>query len=234
MATWVWILIAVVAVIIVAVVATAAAMRQRRTAMLRRRFGAEYDRTLEAREDRRDAEYDLRGREQQRAELDIRPLPESARTRFLAEWRGVQERFVDQPAEAVTAADSLVYRVMGARGYPMNDFDAQAKLISVDHPDVVQNYRFAHGIFARAQTQQATTEELRAALLHYRSLFDELLRADDAAQRDMPLDGPGQPAESGPNAPNGKAAAGDDLAQRAEPGRPRHASDLDYPQQRTD
>ena len=177
MATWVWILIVIAAVVIVALVAMV--LRQRRTTALRQRFGPEYDRTVEAREGRGAAEADLRDREKQRAQLDIRPLPEDARARFAQDWRDVQERFVDQPSEAVVAADRLVYSVMEARGYPMGDFDAQADLVSVDHPDVVENYRFAHGIRERAQAQSASTEDLREALLRYRSLFDELLRADD-------------------------------------------------------
>jgi hypothetical protein len=175
MATWAWILIAIVAVVVVAFIAMA--VRQRRTTALRQRFGPEYDRAVESREDRRAAEADLRGRERQRAQLDIRPLPEETRARFAQEWQDVQERFVDQPSGAVVAADGLVYRVMEARGYPMGNFDAQADLVSVDHPEVVDNYRVAHGIRERADG--AVTEDLREALLRYRSLFDELLRADD-------------------------------------------------------
>lgn len=183
MATSTWIVIIVAAVIVVAVIAVAA--RQRRTAALRQRFGPEYDRAVEATDDRRLAEADLRDREKRRAQLDIRPLPENVRVRFAEEWRGVQERFVDQPSEAVVAADGLVYSLMETRGYPMGDFDAQADLVSVDHPDVVENYRFAHGVRDRAQTQQASTEDLREALLRYRSLFDELLQADDG-QAEVP------------------------------------------------
>ena len=175
MATWAWILIVIVAVVVVAVIAMAA--RQRRTTALRQRFGPEYDRAVEARDDQRAAEADLRGRERRRAQLDIRPLPEDTRARFAQDWQDVQERFVDQPSEALVAADRLVYSVMEARGYPMGDFDAQADLVSVDHPEVVDNYRTAHGIRERAQ--RASTEDLRAAMLRYRSLFDELLRAHD-------------------------------------------------------
>jgi hypothetical protein len=175
MATWAWILIAIVAVVVVVFIAMA--VRQRRTTALRQRFGPEYDRAVESREDRRAAEADLRGRERQRAQLDIRPLPEDTRARFAQEWQDVQERFVDQPSGAVVAADGLVYSVMEARGYPMGNFDAQADLVSVDHPEVVDNYRVAHGIRERADG--AVTEDLREALLRYRSLFDELLRADD-------------------------------------------------------
>ena len=178
MAIWAWILIAVV--VIVAAVLAAAAMRQRRTTKLHEQFGPEYERTMQERDDRRAAESDLRERQKQRDRLDIRPLAEPTRTRFAAEWRELQERFVDQPFNAVVAADGLVYRVMSERGYPMDNFEAQAKLISVDHPSVVENYRSAHAVCERAQSQQASTEDLRAALLHYRSLFDDLLQSDGA------------------------------------------------------
>ncbi len=200
MPAWVWILIIAAIVVVVAVLAMMA-FRQRRTTMLRQRFGDEYERTVNARDDRRTAEADLRGRERQRAQFEVRPLPEPARARFAAEWRDVQERFVDEPSSAVVAADMLVYRVMGARGYPMENFDAQ--LVSVDHPDVVQNYRAAHGIYERSQSQQATTEDLRAAVLHYRTLFDHLLQPEretgDGAQQPDDGDGDGdgqQVAES--------------------------------------
>jgi hypothetical protein len=92
----------------------------------------------------------------------------------------VQERFVDQPSEALVDAHLLVHRVMEARGYPMRDFEAQADLVSVDHPNVVENYRFAHGVHQRAREQQASTEDLREALLRYRSLFSELLDSGDS------------------------------------------------------
>jgi hypothetical protein len=190
MATWVWILIVVAAVIVVAVIAMAA--RQRRTTALRQRFGPEYDRAVQDRHGRRPAEADLRDREKQRAQLDIRPLPEDIRMRFAGEWREVQERFVDQPSEAVVAADRLVHSVMETRGYPMGDFDAQADLVSVDHPAVVENYRFAHSICERAQEQQqASTDDLREALLRYRSLFDELLQPEDSQTAATARRGPG-------------------------------------------
>jgi FtsZ-interacting cell division protein ZipA len=176
MASWVWILIVIAAVVVIALIAMA--VRQRRARALRERFGPEYDRAVEAREDRRAAEAELRDREKQRARLDIKPLPEGTRARFAQEWQDVQERFVDQPQEAVVTADRLLYSVMDARGYPVGDFDAQADLVSVDHPEVVEDYRFAHGICEQAGTQQVSTEDLREALLHYRSLFSELLRAD--------------------------------------------------------
>ena len=175
----IWIVIVIVAVAAVALGAMMA--KNRRTAMLRDRFGPEYDRAIENSEDRRAAEADLRAREKQRAQFDVKPLPEATRLSFAGEWRDLQERFVDEPAQATGAADALITRVMEARGYPMKDFDAQVELVSVDHPGTVENYRFAHAVQERAQTQQASTEDLREALLRYRSLFDELLRPEDGA-----------------------------------------------------
>ena len=173
---WIWVVIAIVVVVVVVLVVMAA--RRRRTAMLRGHFGPEYDRAVENSEDQRAAEANLRAREKQRAQFDLQPLPEATRVGFASEWRDLQERFVDQPAQATGAADNLITRVMEARGYPMKDFDAQAELISVDHPDTVENYRFAHAVQQRAEMHQASTEDLREALLRYRSLFDELLRPE--------------------------------------------------------
>lgn len=170
------IIIVIVVVVVVALVAVGA--RRRRTALLRDRFGPEYDRAVENSDDQRAAEASLRERERQRARFDVRPLPEAERLRYAGEWRDLQERFVDQPAEAAAAADTLVTRVMEARGYPMTDFDAQADLVSVDHPGTVEDYRFAHAVQQRSGTEQASTEDLREALLRYRSLFDELLRPE--------------------------------------------------------
>jgi hypothetical protein len=174
MAIWVWVLIVSAAVVVIALLAMGAV--RPRTAALRKRFGPEYDRTVAARGDRRAAEAELRERERRRAQFDIKPLPEHTRLRFADEWREVQERFVDQPAQAVAAAGALIAHVMEARGYPTSDFEAGADLISVDYPAVVEDYRFAHAVGQRTQTQQASTEDLREALLRYRSLFDELLR----------------------------------------------------------
>lgn len=177
MPAWALILIVLVVVAVVAMVATVT-MRQRRTAALRNRFGPEYDRTLETRDDQHAAESELRDRQRRRAKLEIRPLPEASRIRYVEEWRTVQEHFVDQPGEAVGQADALLHQVMAERGYPVGDFAAQSDLVSVDHPEVVENYRIAHDIRDRMDTGQVNTEELREALLRYRSLFDDMLRAD--------------------------------------------------------
>lgn len=186
MAAWVWVIIAIAVVVVVVLVAAGA--RNRRTALLRDRFGPEYDRAVENSDDRRAAESELRARERQRAQFDVKPLPEATRLQFAGEWRDLQEHFLDQPAEAVDGADSLIARVMEARGYPMKDFDAQVELVSVDHPGTVENYRFAHGVRERAQTQQASTEDLREALLRYRSLFDDLLRPEGSDAADVTAD----------------------------------------------
>ncbi|HEY2574898.1 MAG TPA: hypothetical protein VGI74_01180 [Streptosporangiaceae bacterium] len=182
MATWAWIVI-MVAVLAVVAVAAAVITRQRRTAGLRDRFGAEYDRTVESAEDRRAAETELRSREKQRAGLDIRPLTEASRARYAVQWRTIQERFVDEPAEAASSADVLVHSVMAECGYPIGDFSAQSDLVSVDYPDVAENYRVAHAICERASSGPASTEDLREVLLRYRSLFSELLGTEATATK---------------------------------------------------
>jgi hypothetical protein len=214
---WVWIVIVIVVVVVVAVVAVGA--RRRRTVMLRDRFGPEYDRAVENSDDRRAAEAGLRDRERQRAQFDVRPLPEADRLRFAGEWRDLQERFVDQPAEAAAAADALVTRVMEARGYPMTDFDAQADLVSVDHPGTVENYRFAHAVQQRSGAEQASTEDLREARLRYRSLFEELLRPEGNGAADAPQ-APAAGAAGQPDSP--EAGESGSLAGPAAPGTDYH------------
>jgi hypothetical protein len=187
-----WILIAIGIVVILGLLV--AVSRQRRTTGLRRQFGSEYDRTLDARDNRRTAEAELRGRAKRRASVDVRPLTEASRNRYASEWANVQAQFVDQPTDAVRSADGLVHRVMNERGYPMDNFEGESDLISVDHPDVVDNFRSAHNVFLRAQAQQATTEDMRSAMLHYRSLFDELLVADAPSSSDLTRDDGGHAA----------------------------------------
>ncbi len=214
MGTWVWVVVAIAVVAVIAVVVVGS--RRRRTAVLRDRFGPEYDRAVENRGSQRAAEADLRERERQRAQFDLKPLPEATRLRFAEEWRDMQELFVDEPAQAATGADTLISRVMEARGYPMKDFDAQAELISVDHPDTVENYRFAHAVGERARTQQASTEDLREALLRYRSLFEELLRPDDNGPEGNGAEGNGVAGVTAGQL-DGSDAAEDDGADSAAP-----------------
>jgi hypothetical protein len=177
METWMVILIVVAVVAIAALVWWA--LTRRRTADLRERFGPEYDRTVGSTDDRRTAERELAARQARREQLNIRPLTADARQRYEGQWNDVQAQFVDQPTAAVARADELVLAVMRERGYPMDDFDQRAADISVDHPSVVEHYRAAHGISTRVGTNAASTEDMRQAVVHYRALFAELLRADD-------------------------------------------------------
>lgn len=173
-ATQVVIVILVIAVIAVAVIAFGF-MRKRRSQKLRERFGPEYDRVVQREGDVRKGEGVLEFREKRREKFNVRPLSAADRSSFLYRWNDVQSRFVDNPKETVTLADSLVTDVMQARGYPMGDFDQRAADISVDYPTVVENYRGAHNIALRHSRGQASTEDLRQAMVHYRTLFQELL-----------------------------------------------------------
>lgn len=191
MPAWAWVLIVVAALAILAVV-TVKALRDHRSKTLRERFGPEYDRTLESGESKRDAEAELAARAERRDKLEIRPLPSAARDRYLGEWQSVQARFVDDPEGAVRDADMLIQSVMRDRGYPMDDFEQRAADVSVDHPQVVENYRQGHRLARASALGEGTTEDLRQAMQHYRSLFDELVeqttdaplsRDDTAAER---------------------------------------------------
>jgi hypothetical protein len=181
MPTWAWIVIA--AAIVLAVAVAFVALTGLRTRRLRERFGPEYDRTLEKRGGRRQAAAELGSRVERREGLEHRPLTTEARERYVASWKRVQATFVDDPGGALTDADELVNAVMSERGYPMDDFEQRAEDISVDHPQVVERYRSAHGIAKKNEEGLATTEDLRQAIKHYRSLFEELLEPAE----DQPL-----------------------------------------------
>jgi cytoskeletal protein RodZ len=174
----VWIVIAVVAVLVVGALVWVA-MNNRRTEQLREQFGPEYDRTVEQTGDRRDAESELAERRARREDLDIRPLDAATRQRYAEQWRDVQARFVDEPAAALTQANGLVIMVMRDRGYPTEDFEQRAADVSVDHPQVVENYRAANTISERVDSDRASTEDMRQGLVYYRSLFAELLDESD-------------------------------------------------------
>jgi hypothetical protein len=167
----------VIAVVVVALIAAAVAIAlQQRSNRLKTRFGPEYQRAVESQGGNRGAaERELSGRVNRRKQLQITPLAEPDRQRYLAAWQQVQANFVDAPAESLRDADGLVARVMSDRGYPMGEFEQQAADISVDHPQVVDNYRGAHAVFLNCARGQATTEDLRRAMTQYRALFEELL-----------------------------------------------------------
>lgn len=176
------------AVVIVAMLAGAAAtwllMRRHRRERLSERFGPEYERAVAELEDRSEAEQRLQEREKRVERLQIVPLGRADGARFAEEWRAVQARFVDNPSAAVQDADDLIAEVMVLRGYPVGDFERRAEDLSVDHAQVVQNYRSGHDLATSSRAGDTSTEDLRRAMVHYRALFDELLEPAPPDRRD--------------------------------------------------
>jgi hypothetical protein len=174
---WVWSLGMAAAIAGIALALLAAG--RRRTARLRRQFGAEYDRVFDGLDVGRDGEVQLQERARRRARLNIVPLPEEVREAYRLHWRLAQEGFVDRPEEAVATAELLLHRVMAEQGYPVVSYAEQADLLSVDHPDVVEDYRVAHEIRRRQASGRVTANDLREALPRYRSIFESLLSGGD-------------------------------------------------------
>jgi hypothetical protein len=175
MSTSTIVLVVVLAAVAVLAIAAWVAITTRRRAMLRERFGPEYDRTVSDADSRRAAERDLRDRAGRRDDLTVIPLSDTAATRYQEQWETVQRDFVDTPVVAVTQAHEIVTAVMRERGYPTADDDERVSLLSVDHADVINRYREACTIEARSQQNQASTEDLRQAMTHYRALFERLV-----------------------------------------------------------
>jgi hypothetical protein len=173
----------VAVILVVAVLAWLYVQRRRRTttAELRQRFGPEYELAVGEHGSERRAEAQLEAREKRVEKLTIRDLDPVERAHFSDRWKALQSRFVDDPKGAVTEADALVSLLMQTRGYPVADFHQRAADISVDHPRVVANYRSGHEIALRLGNGEGTTEDLRTAMIHYRSLVDELLQVPTAA-----------------------------------------------------
>ena len=177
-----------IAVIVVVIIIAAAAvawylLQQQRTRRLRARFGPEYERTINLSGNRRRAEQDLLERQRRMEKIRIRPLSPQESDRFATQWRAIQNRFVDDPPASTHEADRLVSELMGARGYPMADFERRVADLSVEHPTVVRNYRSAHAIELVLDEGKASTEDMRQALVHYRDLFDDLLEVQPAGPR---------------------------------------------------
>jgi hypothetical protein len=177
------IIIAAVVTILAAVIGVWFFVGRRRTGRLQNKFGrAEYSRAMEEGGSKRKAEAVLGARAERVEKLNIQPLTAADRARFLEEWGRVQARFVDSPGGAVTSADHLLGDVMSKRGYPVSDFDQRSADISVDYPLVLENYRAGHQIALTQANGKASTEELRQAMIHYRALFDELVREPEMAR----------------------------------------------------
>jgi hypothetical protein len=167
--------ILLVMVIVALAVAAWALIQRQKTLKLRGKYGPEYDRLAAEQRSARSAENILEEREKRVSKFSIQPLREEERKRFAAEWRSVQEHFVDDPRGAVSQADRLINEALRARGYPMSQFEQQAADLSVQYPHVVQNYRQAHQIALEDQRGAAGTEELRKAMQYYRGLFEDVL-----------------------------------------------------------
>jgi hypothetical protein len=161
-------------------------VQRQRTNRLQRRFGTEYGRTIKQFGSRAKAEKELAKREDRVSGLRIVALSPAEAASFSKAWNVLQGRFVDNPKGVVAEADRLVRDLMAKRGYPMGDFELRAADISVDHPAVVSNYRAAQAIAVRDARGEADTEELRKAVVHYRTLFDELLEVTPAPDTATP------------------------------------------------
>ena len=178
------VLVAIMIVVIAVIAWLYVRKRKSKTAGLRQKFGGpEYQRAVLAHGSERKAEAQLADREKRVEKFSIRNLEPMEHERYSKQWESAQSRFVDSPKGAVAEADDLVSSLMKTRGYPVSDFDQRAADISVDHPRVVENYRTAHDIALRVGKDQASTEELRTAMIHYRSLFEELMQVTTAVER---------------------------------------------------
>jgi hypothetical protein len=180
----------IVVVILLALLAVGAVffLQQRKRTHLREQFGPEYERTVQQTGDRTAAERELERREQRVRTLEIRPLAAEQRARFVLAWKNVQAQFVDAPAESITEADRLVTELMQTRGYPVGDFEQRTADISHEHPRVVENYRAARDISQRNRRGEASTEDLRQAMVHYRSLFEDLLETHPHDQTEVRIE----------------------------------------------
>jgi hypothetical protein len=172
---------AVLIVIVVAVAITLPRLTQRkRVKQLQSHFGSEYDHTVQTLGDEKKAHVELESRQKHVASLDIRSLSVTEHERYVADWAAVQSKFVDEPGQAIVDADRLIMEVMNLRAYPVSDFEQRAADVSVSYPALVSNYRAAREIALKNEQHQANTEELRQAMIYYRSLFEELLEIEPA------------------------------------------------------
>jgi hypothetical protein len=214
MSTMIWIAVAVAVVLALAV---GYVLPRRRRQRLRRRFGPEYEHTLNEQDDRGQAEQELRAREKRFATLDITPLTPTSRQTYAQQWATLQERFVDAPGPAVTEADELVTAAMAERGYPTENFEQQLADLSVVHGRTLHHYRQAHEISTRVTPGETSTEDLRQAMVHYRALFEELLDnsdGNDDEHHPQPAEAPHEHHPQPAEAPHEQPALADDSQQR--------------------
>ncbi|HEY7013801.1 MAG TPA: hypothetical protein VH480_13645 [Streptosporangiaceae bacterium] len=201
-------LIIVAIVVIVAIVIAAMATARRRR--LQQRFGPEYDRVASEQKSQLKAESELAGRERRVKSLDIRPLSAQAQAGYAARWATIQEQFVDQPEGSVAQAQDLVSAVMRERGYPVEGHDQTLADLSVEHAGTLEQYRAAHEISDRAAAGQASTEDLRQAMVHYRTLFSDLLGQPAAQDGEEARTGPEPVSATGTDpALSGRNGVGD-------------------------
>lgn len=192
-----WLTIVLIIVVLLLVAAVLFAVRAGRRKQLQKTFGPEYDRVVAGADSRTEAERELRDREKRHAELELKPLSAESKARYSVAWEEVQIQFVDAPETAVTTADELTTRLIAERGYPTGDYDDQLATLSVAHARTLEHYRDAHAISERSKGGEASTEDLRQALVHYRALFADLLgenpvRSEGAA---VPASEPDVPAQ---------------------------------------
>lgn len=170
--------IVIIVIVVILVAAGLFAWNSMRRRALRERFGPEYDRVVETTANRTEAERELRDRERKHAALELRPLSAESRARYTAAWEELQVRFVDEPAGTVGDADALITQLIAERGYPTEDYEDQLSHLSVDHARTLGNYRDAHEIHLSNERGEASTEQLRQAVVHYRALFSDLIGED--------------------------------------------------------
>ncbi|HUC14764.1 MAG TPA: hypothetical protein VMS00_09965 [Acidimicrobiales bacterium] len=187
------IIVVVAVVLVLGLAGLLVSRRVSRRDRLRERFGPEYDRAVAQAGSPKQAEVDLRGRVERRDHIAVRPLSPAQRDRYMQDWRQVQAIFVDSPRAALAQADDLITNALVDRGYPMQDFERQAELISVDHPQVVEHYRQAHGVYVSAQVRPVATDEMRQAFVSYRALFSELVDDGRTDEDDAPSKGDAVP-----------------------------------------
>ena len=167
--------VAVVVALIVVAAVVAAVKRRKQREQLRETYGSEYDRTVESSDKRKHAERELQERKERHDSLDIRPLSDASRQRYLTAWDGVQNRFVDTPVLALSEADALLTRMLEERGFPTDDVRTQEDMLSVEHAHVLKSFRAGHAIEQRNTTGSADTEQVRQGMLHFRQVFEELV-----------------------------------------------------------